>query len=113
MGAFCRRTQLPVRTVRGSTLRAMNAPHKVLPTDAPVSPVRRSSFQVIMSELEQASPTTVVVSRQITSRLSSIKDYDQYLLGRKTETAIIADDPILAARRTISCEENGNPPSSP
>ena len=55
----------------------MNAPHKVLPTDAAAAPVRRSSFQVIMSDFEQASPTTVV-SRQITFRLSSIKDYRRF-----------------------------------
>jgi hypothetical protein len=56
----------------------MNAPHKVVPTDAAAAaPARRSSFQVIMSELEQASPTTVM-SRQNTSRLSFIKDYRRF-----------------------------------
>ena len=35
---------------------------------------------------------------------------DRYLLGRKTETAIFADDPILAARRTVTSweEQNGS-----
>ena len=66
-------TQLPVRTVRGRKLRAMNAQHKVLPTDAPAAPVRRSSFQVVTSDFEQASPPTV--SRQVTTQKSSVKDY--------------------------------------
>ena len=72
----------------------MNTPHKVLPTDAPVAPARRSSFQVIMSELEQASPTTVV-SRQITSRLSFIKDY------RRLNTT---EERVKACVRTYTAE---------
>ena len=65
----------PCSDSSGRTVRAMNAQHKVLPTGATAAAsARRSSFQAIMSELEQASPTTVM-SRQITSRLSFIKDY--------------------------------------
>ena len=48
----------------------------------------------IMSELEQASPTTVV-SRQITSRLSSIKDY------RRINTA---EDRVKACVRAYTAE---------
>jgi hypothetical protein len=73
----------------------MNTPHKVLPTDAPAAaPVRRSSFQVIMSELEQASPTTVM-SRQITSRLSFNKDY------RRLNTT---EERVKACVRTYTAE---------
>ena len=68
----------------------MNAPHKVLPADAPAAaaPVRKSSLQVIMSELEQTSPTTVM-SRQITSRVSSIKDYRRLKTTEKRVNACV------------------------
>jgi len=90
------RTQLLVRTVRGRTLRAMNAPHKVLPTDAPAAAVsaRRSSLQGIKSDFEQASPTTVV-SREITSRLSFNKDY------RRLNTT---EERVKACLRTYTAE---------
>ena len=55
----------------------MQAPHKVLPTDAPAAPVRRSSFQVIMSEFEQANNRTMV-PRQISTQKSSVKDYRRF-----------------------------------
>ena len=72
----------------------MNAPHKVLPTDAPAAaaPVRRSSLQVIMSELEQTSPTTAM-SRP--SRLSFIKDY------RRLNTT---EERVKACLRTYTAE---------
>jgi hypothetical protein len=72
----------------------MNAPHKVLPNDAKAAAsARRSSFQVLISELEQARPKTV--SRQLTTQKSSVKDY------RRLNTA---EERVKACLRTYTAE---------
>ena len=55
----------------------MQAPHKVSPADSKAVPARRSSFQVIMSDLEQANNRTIV-PRQFSTQKSSVKDYRRF-----------------------------------
>ena len=68
----------------------MNTPHKVLPTDAPAVPARRTTFQVIMAELE--SPTTTLGTFQ-----PPIANHPSTVASQSGRTAIPAS--VLARLR--------------
>ena len=70
----------------------MNAPHKVLPTDAPAAPTRRTTFQVIMSELE--TPTTTLGTFQ-----PPVANHQSTVASQSGRTAVIPASVLARLRR--------------
>ena len=66
----------------------MQAPHKVSPADSKAVPARRSSFQVIMSDLEQANNRTMV-PRQVSTQKSTVKDYRRFATSEERIKACV------------------------